>query len=143
MKSLNEEELKQVHAAYNLKINGFIEEAAERQKVIVSLRDEIANLQMRNKENLVAAEKREETLIQDYLKKIEETRLAGKRELNDMLAKVRGESDNFIRMIEQRNENERTELVAGHKKQVDDLRAFFSSSTIQLKKVSIDISFLY
>ena len=113
---------------------GHTEELLEKQKELAGARRDIDELEFRMKEMVAEFDHRGLQALAMYN---EQTELA-KKEYEDQIRKLRiqsqGELADTIQSIEAKYEAERAELVSGHKKQVDDLRSFFSVSAINLKK---------
>ena len=134
MRRQHEEEIKQLHEIYAVKLLGLNEESLEKQKELAVVKRDVEELEYRIKELLADFEKKEGQSLDSFNERIIIVQKEHQVQIEVLRLESQAEIAEKVQSIESKFEADKAELLAGHKKQIDDLRNFFSVSTVNFKK---------
>ncbi|KAJ3344819.1 hypothetical protein HDU91_000103, partial [Kappamyces sp. JEL0680] len=134
LKTQFQEELAEVHNNYAVKLNGNMEELAEKQNQSFALKEKLDALELKIKELNIEFQEKEDKMNTDFQALLAETNAQHRAATDQREVEYQAQQELLLKSIEAKHAEAQTELTAGHKKQIDELRNFYSISTVNAKK---------
>lgn len=117
-----------------MKLNGNIQELAEKQYQLTNLLGVVLSLETQVKDQVIAANEAESILRAQFSLECLESNDMHAFELKQLTQELEDNFGDLVKVSETRNTEERSEFLASQRKQMDDLRAFYAAAAINAKK---------